>query len=73
MTANENSFDGHYYNEVVDQVGKGGWFNSDRNLSIANTPTVRGCTVQQFSCLCTATLWQRLLLGPGNRCNGPTP
>ncbi|GAX81810.1 hypothetical protein CEUSTIGMA_g9238.t1 [Chlamydomonas eustigma] len=33
MTANPTSFDGHYYTEVVQQVGRRGWFSSDNNLN----------------------------------------
>ncbi|GAX77498.1 hypothetical protein CEUSTIGMA_g4942.t1 [Chlamydomonas eustigma] len=39
LTVQPTTFDGHYYTEVVQQVGKGGWFNSDRNLNVAGVPT----------------------------------
>eukprot|EP00955_Chlamydomonas_euryale_P118831 366562-Chlamydomonas_euryale.AAC.8 len=39
MTAQPNSFDGHYFNEIVDGTGRRGWFGSDRNLAVAGAPT----------------------------------
>lgn len=33
MTANNNHFDGHYFNEIVYGAGRGGWFDSDRTLA----------------------------------------
>jgi len=44
LTAAPNSFDGHYYNEVVDNTGRRGWFSSDQTLADNGAPTVSlGC------------------------------
>ena len=39
LTAAPNSFDGHYYTEVVTQTGRRGWFDSDRHLNDQGAPT----------------------------------
>eukprot|EP00798_Chlamydomonas_sp_ICE-L_P009970 gene9970-7847_t len=39
LTAAPNSFDGHYYNEVVDNTGRRGWFDSDDTLADNGAPT----------------------------------
>eukprot|EP00798_Chlamydomonas_sp_ICE-L_P011847 gene11847-14952_t len=39
LTAAPNSFDGHYYNEVVDNTGRRGWFSSDQTLADNGAPT----------------------------------
>ena len=39
LTASPNTFDGHYYTEVVAQTGRRGWFTSDRALNARGAPT----------------------------------
>eukprot|EP00798_Chlamydomonas_sp_ICE-L_P018619 gene18619-25134_t len=39
LTAAPNSFDGHFYNEVVDNTGRRGWFDSDDTLADNGAPT----------------------------------
>eukprot|EP00798_Chlamydomonas_sp_ICE-L_P020831 gene20831-27662_t len=40
FTVGSKNFDGHYYNEVVDQTGREGWLASDRTLADGDNPTV---------------------------------
>nr|UBZ25213.1 L-ascorbate peroxidase [Chlamydomonas sp. UWO 241] len=49
LTANDNSFDGHYYTEVVDNTGRRGWFDSDRALNNANTSPSTATLVRAFA------------------------
>ena len=39
LTAAPQSFDGHYYAEVVNQTGRKGWFSSDRALNAKGATT----------------------------------
>eukprot|EP00798_Chlamydomonas_sp_ICE-L_P015261 gene15262-21344_t len=39
FTNTPQKFDGHYYNEVVDQTGKQGWLDSDKTLAEGDNPT----------------------------------
>eukprot|EP00798_Chlamydomonas_sp_ICE-L_P004360 gene4360-14480_t len=38
-TVTPQNFDGHYYNEVVDQTGREGWLDSDKTLAEDGNPT----------------------------------
>lgn len=43
MTASQK-FDGHYYDEIANGAGRGGWFSSDRALVQASVPLGSGLT-----------------------------
>ncbi len=60
LTAAPTSFDGHYYNEVVDNTGRRGWFNSDTTLAANGSPTVslaHGLGLLLVAVLFASMLW----------------